>query len=331
MQYIITLFLTVFIFFSNVVDADSALLKQKKVQTFIHQMVKTHGFDRKQLNAILKEATYQPKIIEAMNRPYEKKNWDVYKALFLTPERVEKGLAFWKANQNTLEKAQQVFGVPAHIIVAILGVETMYGEHQGNYRVLDALTTLAFYYPKRAAFFRKELKEYLLLCREHNVPATEYVGSYAGAIGQPQFMPSSYRFYAVDFTGKGKRDLIHDNQDVIASVANYFRKHGWKMHEQVALPVQVHGKGHQAINTNARHADYDVKQLLKKAGIQTAEPLKKTPEKAGLIALNTKQGEEYWLAYPNFYVITRYNTSPQYALAVYLLSDHLKTQWHATH
>lgn len=315
---------------TNTSFANDALLRKQDVQEFINTMVKEEGFQRAQLTATLKMATFQPKIIESMEKPYEKKNWDVYSALFLTPERVEKGIEFWQNNQNTLQKAQKKFGVPASIIVAILGVETMYGERQGNYRVLDALTTLAFYYPKRAQFFKKELKEYLLLCREHDVPATTYFGSYAGAIGKPQFMPSSYRFYAIDFTGNGQRDLIHENKDVIASVANYFHKHGWKTNEHVAQPARVKGLAYQKINTNARTAAYDVARL-KTAGITPLDAKGKYPKKAGLIELETENGPKFWLTYPNFYVITRYNTSPQYALVVYLLSQKLQHRWQSVH
>ncbi|GGI85343.1 lytic murein transglycosylase B [Legionella impletisoli] len=316
--------------FSCSTQADEALVKRKEVQQFIHSMVKEHGFNRQQLTHWLKEAQFQPQIIESMNRPYEKKSWDVYKALFLTPERVRKGIAFWQANQNALKQAEKKFGVPPHIIVAIIGVETLYGERQGNYRVLDALTTLAFDYPKRAPFFKKELKEYLILCKEQHVSPTEFKGSYAGAIGKPQFMPSSYRYYAVDFTGNGKRDLINDDQDVIGSVANYFHKHGWKLDEQVAQPAKIEGAGYKAIRTNSRNADYDLNKLIA-AGIKPEKSLANSPKKAGLIELNTEEGEAFWVAFPNFYVITRYNTSPQYALVVYLLSQQLQRYWASAH
>lgn len=310
----------------NLAFADEALLKRENVQAFIDDMVSNQGFKRQELVETFKKAQFQPKIIASMNRPFEKKNWDVYQAIFLTPKRVHKGIDFWRANEQTLAKAQKKFGVPAHIIVAVIGVETLYGERQGNYRVLDALSTLAFYYPRRSRFFTKELKEYLLLCKEQNVSPTTFKGSYAGAIGKPQFMPSSYRFYAVDFTGNGKRDLINDNQDVIASVANYFHKHGWKMNEAVVQPALVSGKAYQTMKTNSKRADYSMEHLAK-AGIKPLKPEPDLPEKAGVIELSTKAGQEYWLAYHNFYVITRYNTSPQYALVVYLLSQQLRTQW----
>ena len=312
----------------HVFSAD-ALTQRKDVKRFIHEMVHQHHFDKKQLVAILNEAKFQPQIIESMDRPYEKKTWDVYKDLFLTQQRVQAGVEFWQANQQTLERAQQQFGVPADVIVAIIGVETLYGKHQGNYRVLDALTTLAFNYPKRSEFFTKELREYLLLCREHGVPATKYMGSYAGAMGKPQFMPSSYRFYAVDFSGNGKPDLISEDRDVIGSVANYFHKHGWKPNEVVVQPALVSGAHYKGLMTNSKFADYTFQHLVA-AGVKPEGFVGQHPVKAGLIELSTQKGSEYWLAYPNFYVITHYNTSPQYALVVYLLAQQLRSQWLAS-
>ncbi len=308
------------------VHADAALIKRKDVQTFIHQMVKQHHFAKNQLLGVLKAAEFQPQIIESMERPYEKKTWDVYKNLFLTPQRVQAGIEFWHSNQKTLERAQREYGVSADIIVAIIGVETLYGKHQGTYRVLDALTTLAFYYPKRSPYFTKELAQYLLLCREHHVTPTQYMGSYAGAMGKPQFMPSSYRIYAVNYTGKNKPDLMNEDMDVIASVANYFHRYGWKMNEGVAQPVNVRGHGYKKFLNNSRKADYTFKQL-RWGGVRPASTLVNPPTKAGLIELTTQTGQEYWLAYPNFYVITRYNTSPQYAMVVYLFAQQLRNQW----
>lgn len=306
------------------VYADTALVHRPDARIFINEMVKQHNFDKKQLFAILSEAKFQPKIIAAMDAPYEKKSWDVYKSLFLTPERLKAGLAFWQSNKKTLDKAEKQFGVPASIIVAIIGVETLYGKRQGDYRVLDALTTLAFYYPKRSAFFTKELKEFLLLCREHKVSANKYLGSYAGAMGKPQFMPSSYRFYAVDFSGNGRPDLMHEDKDVIGSVANYFHKHGWIQNEDVAEPAIIRGDAYKKLAVNSKIPDYSFSRLLE-SGVRPTV-MENHPKKAGLIELITQQGLEYWFAYPNFYVITRYNTSPQYALVVMLLSQQLTTQ-----
>ncbi|MFW2570540.1 lytic murein transglycosylase B [Legionella sp. 29fVS95] len=316
------------LFSSYAVQADPAFVQRKDVQQFINKMVKQHGFNKKELTQIMSDVQLQPQIIESMEKPYEKKTWDVYKQLFLTPQRVQGGMEFWKANRASLEKAEKKYGVPANVIVAIIGIETLYGKHQGNYRVIDALSTLAFNYPKRSQFFSKELGEYLLLCREHHVSPTQYLGSYAGAMGKPQFMPSSYRYYAANFTGNPKKDLMNDDAAVIASVANYFHKHGWKINQGVAQPAVVEGARYKKINTNYKTAVYRLNQLIA-AGIKPLTASVNTPARVGLIELTTQTGQEFWLAYPNFYVITRYNTSPQYAMAVYLLSQQLKSQWAA--
>ncbi len=308
------------------VHSDAALLQKPAAREFVHEMVIKEHFDEKQLLAILNQAQFQPQIIASMERPYEKKTWDVYQSLFLTEQRVQAGLAYWRENQAALAAAEQRFGVPADMIVSIIGIETLYGQHQGTYRVLDALSTLAFYYPKRAPFFTRELKEYLLLCREHGVPANQYLGSYAGAMGKPQFMPSSYRMYAVNMHGAGRPNLMSNDQDVIASVANYFHRHGWSMHQPVVQPAWVHGTAYRQLAANSKVADYTVARL-RAAGVRPQGHVAESLEKAGLIALNTQQGSDHWLAYPNFYVITRYNTSPQYALVAYLFSQRLRTEW----
>ncbi|MDP3559836.1 MAG: lytic murein transglycosylase B [Legionellaceae bacterium] len=294
-----------------------------EVSKFITMMVKKHGFQRAQLTQIMNQVSIQQELIDKMDHPYEKKSWDAYQSLFITPDRIRGGLAFWKSHKNLLEKAEKEYGVPPQIIVAILGVETRYGERQGDYRVMDALSTLAFAYPKRADYFKRELEEYLLLCQEHHESPLKYKGSMAGAIGMPQFMPSSYRKYAVSFSGKA--DLTRDDAAVIASVANYFQKHGWIPQESVAQPARIQGSAYHRLNANAKVPLYALKQL-EKAGVYPMTASEHTPAQVGLIALETTQGSEYWLAYPNFYVITRYNNSPQYALAVYLLAQQLKMQ-----
>lgn len=326
MRLLTRFFLTLSLFFVILpLQADPAFIKRHDVQEFIKDMVENQGFDKTQLTQTLNQVVIQPQVLEFISKPYEKKNWDTYRDLLLTANRVQEGLKFWQENQQALEKAEKTFGVPADIIVAILGVETQYGKYPGKFRVLDALSTLGFNYPPRAPFFKKELKEFLLLCKEHQVSPTQYYGSYAGAIGKPQFMPSSYRFYAVDFTGNGKKDLINDNTDTIGSVANYFHKHGWKMHESVAQPAAINGKRYRNFQTNPKFANYQTREL-QAAGVNPARIASKQPGKAGLIELTTAEGKEYWMAYPNFFVITRYNTSPQYALVVYLLSEQLKAQ-----
>jgi membrane-bound lytic murein transglycosylase B len=315
----------------HMAHADEALLKKQEAQAFIQEMVDKHHFKRDEVETALKEAEFKSRIIDLMTRPFEKKNWDTYRSVFLTSERLDDGIKFWQANAATLAQAEKQFGVPASVIVAILGVETKYGKTQGTHRVLDALSTLAFYYPKRGAYFARELREYFLLCREQGVPVTEYVGSYAGAMGQPQFMPSNYRVYAVGF-GEGKYpDLIHENKDVIASVANYFKRHGWRTGGEVVESARIQGNQYQSLEKNSRHANYAYQHLIK-SGVHPVTPLKNPPEKAGVIEVDTAgDGQAYWVAYPNFYVITRYNTSPQYALVVHLLSKQLQQGFDAAH
>ena len=304
--------------------ADASLLHRKDVRAFVQDLVVHDHFQSKQLRTILAAAQYQPQIIASMDRPYEKKNWDVYQALFLTPERLNSGLVFWKNNQKVLQQVAKQYGVPPEMIVAILGVETLYGKRQGDYRVLDALTTLAFYYPSRAPYFKRELREFLLLCREHHVSPTQYKGSYAGAMGKPQFMPSSYRTYAVDYQGRGRPDLMSKDQDVIISIANYFSKHGWQPKQMVVEPVRVPQQGLKSLVLNSKAPNYSLTQLLH-AGVQPKQRNNSVhPHEAGVLELMTDKGPEYWMAYPNFYVITRYNTSPQYALVVYLLAQSLR-------
>ena len=321
--------LLIFVIQINTVFANMFLMQKQSVQRFINQMVRENNFNRSQLIDLLRSSQFQAQVIASMQKPYENKTWDIYKQLFLTPQRLQSGLVFWRKNKQTLAEAQQKYGVPASIIVAILGVETLYGQHQGNYRVLDALTTLAFYYPKRSQFFTQELQQYLLLCREHGVVATQYLGSYAGAMGKPQFMPSSYRTYAVDFSGHGRPNLMTEDPDVINSVANFLNKHGWQSAGAITELATIHGELEKRIITNLKYPSYSLGQLLA-AGIKLATPPTNYLDKVGLIALTTQQGLEFWLAYHNFYVITHYNTSPQYALVVYLLSEQLRHEYEKT-
>lgn len=282
---------------------------------FVTEMVSEHGFAADQVTALMAEARYQQAIIDAINRPYEGKPWRDYRALFLTPERIAGGVNFWRDNRELLRKATAAYGVPPEIIVAIIGIETNYGRSLGTYRVLDALSTLGFSYPKRAEFFRGELAEFLLLARDEQVDPRRAKGSYAGAVGKPQFIPSSYRAYAVDFDGDGRRDLWGSNADVIGSVANYLAAHGWRRDEPVAVPagltrgrpagIAIGGKRPQPPDTTIAR--------LAAAGVVPEEPLP-AEMRAALIELDG-EGPEYWLALDNFYAITRYNQSNLYALA----------------
>ncbi len=295
---------------------------------FIDEMVSRHGFSREAVTRSLYQAQTRRPILEAIARPAEKRlNWSEYRRIFLTPSRIDGGVAFWKQHADTLQRAEETYGVPPQIIVAILGVETRYGAHTGGYRVLDALHTLGFHYPRRGKFFREQLSHFLRFAREENIVPTMPTGSYAGAMGMPQFMPDSFRVYAVDFDGDGRRDIWQNPQDVIGSVANYFVKKGdWRRGRAVAAPASgVTAEHRKFVDAGARPSLSG--DALIAAGIQS-DILRGTTDKASLIEFNTDQGKEYWVGLHNFYAIMRYNPRTKYAMAVYQLSEAIR-QRHA--
>jgi membrane-bound lytic murein transglycosylase B len=301
----------------------SAALANTDEQAFIDKMVKEHQFDAAEISSLLNQAKKQQSIIDAMSRPAEKRlNWGQYRKIFMTDKRIKGGMKFWKENQAILEQAEKTYGVPAQIITAIVGVETYYGRITGKYSVLDSLYTLGFHYPPRAKFFRSELEEFLQLAREEGVSPTEPLGSYAGAMGRPQFISSSFRAYAVDFDKDGKRDIWENNADVIGSVANYFKRHGWKAGEPVAQLVTGAKKGFDEEIKAGYKPSLDVKSLIDK-GIILGSSLDKDA-KVALLEMESDDGNEYWVTSPNFYAITRYNHSPLYAMAVFQLSEAIR-------
>ncbi|MCM2679081.1 lytic murein transglycosylase B [Echinimonas agarilytica] len=267
------------------------------------------------------KATLNPEIITKMNTPWEAKPWHKYQTIFLKQERVDQGLEFWSEHEETLAKAEAEFGVPAQVIVAIIGVETFFGRFKGNEKVLDSLYTLGFHYPKRAKFFSSELGHFLALSHEQGWDPAAIHGSYAGAMGFPQFISSSYRAYAIDFDDDGKRDLLNNPVDAIGSVANYFAQHGWTKDGCVTESVELteQAKALSQTSTKIKHKWQDFEQ----AGLKTTLPLS-AQDKAMLFPLSMDEGlTQYWLGCNNFYVITRYNHSRLYAMAVYQLSEWL--------
>ncbi len=295
---------------------------QANVRAFIDRMVAEHDFDQAGLNALFTQVEKKQAIIDAMNRPAEKtKTWAEYRAIFLRNNRIEGGADFWRDNAEALARAEQTYGVPAEYIVAIIGVETLYGKITGNYRVMDALSTLAFDYPRRADFFVRELEQYLLLTREHQQDPLAHTGSYAGAMGFGQFMPSSYRHYAVDFDGDSVPDIWNNATDAIGSVANYFARHGWQPGAQVVMRARpAMGFTHKELNSlNKPLRSIDAWQNLGLAPIESVD----WSQPAMAVELEGEDGLEYWLGFNNFYVITRYNRSPMYALAVHQLAQAL--------
>ncbi len=296
---------------------------QPQVQTFIDMMVDKHGFEQEELVVVFNEAQRREDILELMRKPAEKRlQWHEYRKIFLTPARIDGGVAFWKENADILRKAEATFGVAPQIIVAIIGVETRYGSNTGRHRVLDALSTLAFDYPPRSEFFTGELEQYLILAREEDIEVVTTTGSYAGAMGYGQFIPSSYRNYAVDFDEDGKRDLWNNKMDIIGSVANYFNRHGWKAGSPVAVRAKVEDDQYSAL-LELGYKPNTVLDALRHDGVTPIEPM---PDDlvAALLSLEQKDGPEYWLAFNNFYTITRYNHSPLYAMAVYQLSEEIR-------
>lgn len=291
----------------------------KGLQEFIEKMTSRHHFDKAELNNLFQSVELKPAIIEAMTRPAEAMPWYKYRKIFMTDARVEAGTGFWQANEPALTKIERKTGVPAAIIVAILGVETFYGKNTGRYRVIDALSTLGFDYPKRSSFFLSELEHFLLLCRDQQIDPLIPTGSYAGAMGMPQFMPSSYRTYAADFDGDLHSDIWQNPADVIASVANYFVKHHWQPGQDIAFEVNATGESYKSALGGDLKPDLTVSEL-KSLKIEVPKHLN-SGIKAKLLAFEEEQGNDLWLALDNFYVITRYNHSPLYAMAVYQLSQ----------
>ncbi|VXC51029.1 Membrane-bound lytic murein transglycosylase B [Pseudomonas sp. 8BK] len=291
-----------------------------QVAEFIGEMTRDYGFAGEQLVELFAQVERKQAILDAISRPAEKaKPWKDYRPIFITDKRISKGVEFWKQHEETLARAEAEYGVPAQVIVAIIGVETFYGGNTGSWRVMDALSTLAFDYPPRAPFFRKELREFLLLAREEQVEPLNMTGSYAGAMGLPQFMPSSFRAYAVDFDGDGHINIWNNPVDAIGSVASYFERHHWQSGQPVVSAATI--KGEQAEQGLTVGLD-PVKNVgeLRALGWASADPLADDlPVTA--FRLEGADGAEYWLGLPNFFVITRYNRSVMYAMAVNQLAE----------
>lgn len=312
------------------ITAQADTTQSADVQQFIQTMATKHGFDKDKLTALLSQAVVKKDILTAIARPAEGKQWYQYRPIFITPDRIQQGVIFWQQHADTLARAEKEYGVPPQIIVAILGVETSYGRNKGSYRVIDSLTTLGFHYPKRADFFRSELEQFLLLTREENLDPLTMYGSYAGAMGVPQFISSSYRHYAVDFSGKGQVDLINNTTDVIGSVANYFAKHGWELGKPVAIPAVAANDSYQKVSNDVLKKPQVSVQEWQKNGITAQKQPFPANGSASLISLQSaKNNKELWLGFNNFYVITRYNRSPLYAMAVYQLSEAILAQKNA--
>jgi membrane-bound lytic murein transglycosylase B len=303
-------------------SAHAARTLAPEVETFIQEMVQKHRFREASLRRLFAKVEPNPAVISAISAPLTARPWHEFRSRYVDEARINGGVKYWREHAAILARARSRFGVPEEIIVATIGVETIYGRHTGNYGVLEALATLAFNYPPRARLFRSELEQYLLLAREARVDAASMKGSYAGAIGVPQFLPSSYRRYAVDFDGDGKRDLVKSPADAIGSVANYYKSHGWRAGEAIAVPTEVDPKGADALLGMGIRPRTKVAKL-RQLGVTPAGPVDDEAT-AGVFAVETEAGPRYWLALNNFRVITHYNPSINYALAVHELARELR-------
>lgn len=292
------------------------------LKRFIAEMHKKHKFSLAFLNKTFKPIRRSEEVLGKVRAPAEGKAWRAYRPIFLTEDRIRGGVAFWNRHRSALAAATKKYGVPAEYIVAIIGVETAYGRNVGKYNVLQSLTTLAFDFPKRSTFYRSELEQFLLLTRTEKINPYTLTGSYAGAMGMSQFISSSYRHYAIDFDRDGKKDLWRP-ADAIGSVANYFSKHGWKRGGDVAVPTAISGNAfdHMA-DVTAKKPRYSLDQLSR-AGVRPSGQWRFWSDKVSLIKLVGTRDTEYWIGGKNFYVITRYNHSPKYAMAVHQLAQEI--------
>ena len=295
-------------------------LKRPEIVAFVKDVVERDGLRKKQVLALLRKAEPQPKIIEAMTRPAEKVTpWWEYHDRFLTEERISQGTEFYAEHRESLERIGSARGIPPEYLVAIMGVETKYGRVIGHYRVLDALMTLAFDYPPRSDYFRGELEQFLLLYPEERLDPLKITGSYAGAMGVPQFMPSSYRMFAVDGDNDRKRDLWNDWDDILASIANYFVEHGWEAGGPVLAETRLDPEPKFQIDTRNLELNETVDSLNAQGVEILADQTGATP--VVLVSAEQQDGPAYRVGFKNFYVITRYNRSARYAMAVHDLAE----------
>ena len=297
--------------------------ERPEVQAFIREVSARHGFAEQELVYLFSRVHRTEPILEAIQPPPPKaRSWEEYRGNFVNPRRIAAGKGFWKTHRRALARAERRYGVPAEYIVAIIGIETFYGRNAGRWRVVDALTTLAFDYPPRSPYFRSELEHYLLLSRDTGADVFSVRGSYAGAIGIPQFMPSSARRFAVDFDGSGAIDLRRSVADAVGSVANFLKEHGWQSGDEVLFEARLNGEAWRPLadgSVDPKHSLDD----LRKAGVDFPQPGR--PAHAALVELETpERPSEYRVGMQNFYVLTRYNRSAFYASAVHDLAQELK-------
>ena len=304
--------------------AQASYAERPEVEAFVRELARRHGLEENELKRVFERAQRLNPVLEAIARPAERvRTWEEYRALLITERRIAEGVEFWKKHRGTLGRAERKYGVAPEYVVAIIGVETFYGRNTGSWRVVDALTTLAFDYPPRAGFFRSELENYLLMAREAGIDVFSVRGSYAGAIGIPQFMPSSARRYAVDFDRNGHIDLQKSRPDAIGSVANFLKQHGWQRDADVAVQARVAGDAWRELVSGRFEPKHSLTEL-RSAGVEFDSP-EPAGASAALVELsNLERPSEYRVGLRNFYVITRYNRSALYAAAVADLAEALR-------
>jgi len=309
--------------------ADAAFLARADVQRYIDEHVASGQFNRPELEAVFANVDIKPNVLAILDRPSTSHPWYQFRSSFYSERLLNDGVAFWKAHAAALERAKTQYGVPPELIVAILGIESHYGRNTGSFRVADVLATIGFNYPRRAAYFRDELTQMLLLAHEENIDPFSLKGSYAGAMGWPQFMPSSYRKWAVDFDGSGHRDIWTNADDAIGSVANYFHSQGWIAGDDVMVPASVTpGPQIDALIADKFNLHYSATELAA-MGVTPQAPLAGNV-RAVLVPLEVSPGvTEYWLGLNNFYVITRYNKSTLYATVADQIARELKSRYFA--
>jgi membrane-bound lytic murein transglycosylase B len=323
------LLLTVLISLSHISPALAASENTPK-QQFITMMVKKYDFDRSKLEQLLQQAHYQGQVIEDIKKPYEAKPWYQYKGLFVNQQHITGGLHYYQQHLALLQDELDRYGVPPQIVVAILGIESKYGHNQGTFNELDALTTLAFHYPPRAAFFQAQLAAYLRFAKQYHLNPRYLHGSYAGAMGQPQFMPSNILQYGISNHAGHFPNLFNNVENIILSIGNFLKHKGWQPHQPIAMAAKVEGKQFSQKlqkNLNQTKAPQFTLKQWQKYGVK---PVGNTPAaaqlKANLIRLQGKQQPKYWLVFHNFYVLMHYNPNAQYAMAVFQLAQALKTK-----
>ena len=315
----------------SILSASCQAQQHPGAEEFAARAADEYALDSEEIMLLLHDARFKQSIVDAISRPAEAKPWFEYRPIFVTDKRIRGGVEFWRENADLISQAAEEYGVDPQVIVAIIGVETFYGGNTGGYRVLDALTTLSFYYPDtgndRSDFFSRELTQFLLLGNEEDLPLREVTGSYAGAMGLGQFMPSSYRVYAVDMDGDDRRDLWSSMPDVIGSVANYLHRHGWEAGEPVAVPATVSPDADLSLVAKRDFTARTSIEELAAAGFSTGAPVGGAAGGSALatvVRLEEQEGDSYWITFGNFYVITRYNRSPLYAMAVFELSEAIR-------